>query len=176
MPDDKTQSKFETALLQAIHRFFVEQEEGPLAGIGGDAETVTDHALQVATTILFLQIIASDHESRRDEFESLNRAVADVLGFTGDEASVLIRVAEEKIRTPFADLLNAVSKRCSVQQKKKLVRNLWALAFADAELVGQEEYLVRKVSESIGLSNADLIEAKIDAREAFFDGEPAEPR
>jgi len=42
------------------------------------------------------------------------------------------------------------------------------LAFADADLAGHEEYFVRKVSQSLGLSRADLIETKILAREAFL--------
>jgi len=45
---------------------------------------------------------------------------------------------------------------------------MWQLAFADAELAGQEEYFVRKVAGSLGLTTADLVETKILAREAFL--------
>jgi uncharacterized tellurite resistance protein B-like protein len=46
------------------------------------------------------------------------------------------------------------------------------LAFADAELVGHEEYFVRKVAESLGLTTADLVETKVQAREAFLNPGP----
>jgi uncharacterized tellurite resistance protein B-like protein len=45
---------------------------------------------------------------------------------------------------------------------------LWRIAFADAELAGQEEYLVRKIALQLGLSTADLVETKVRAREEFL--------
>ena len=58
--------------------------------------------------------------------------------------------------------------RCSADVKKKVVHALWRVAYADAELAGQEEYLVRKVSEHLGLATADLIETKLRARDEFL--------
>ena len=49
-----------------------------------------------------------------------------------------------------------------------MVHALWRVAYADAELAGQEEYLVRKVSEHLGLATADLIETKLRARDEFL--------
>jgi uncharacterized tellurite resistance protein B-like protein len=53
-------------------------------------------------------------------------------------------------------------------QRREIVLNLWRLAYADAELAGHEEYFVRKVALAIGLSNADLVETKVSARETFL--------
>jgi uncharacterized tellurite resistance protein B-like protein len=77
-------------------------------------------------------------------------------------------VAEQHVKKPLKKLLAVLRERCTPAQRKKVVESLWQLAFADAELAGQEEYFVRKVSEALGLSTADLIEAKIVAREAFL--------
>ena len=44
----------------------------------------------------------------------------------------------------------------------------WRIAFADAELAGHEEYLVRKIANQLGLSTADLVETKVRAREEFL--------
>ena len=49
-----------------------------------------------------------------------------------------------------------------------VVHALWRVAFADAELASNEEYLVRKVAEQIELSTADLVETKLRAREEFL--------
>jgi len=47
------------------------------------------------------------------------------------------------------------------------VERLWRIAFADAELAAHEEYLVRRVSELLGLSTAGLVEARVRAKEAI---------
>jgi uncharacterized tellurite resistance protein B-like protein len=55
-----------------------------------------------------------------------------------------------------------------VGQKRRLVEALWRIAFADAELAGHEEYLVRKIAGKLNLSTADLMETKLQAREKFL--------
>ncbi len=51
----------------------------------------------------------------------------------------------------------------------ELVEALWRIAFADAELAGQEEYLVRKIAGQLHLTTADLVETKVRAREGFLE-------
>ena len=158
-------SEIERELLQTIHDFF---EERTGAGEVADDEAITGGRLQLATTVLFLQMIAADHGSRHDEHKALLGILSRVLRIEGEKAEVIIRVAEEHVKKPLKKLLNVLRERCTQAQRKKVVECLWQLAFADAELAGQEEYFVRKVSEALGLSNADLIETKIVAREAFL--------
>lgn len=167
MPKSPPHSDIETALLQAIHEFFEERATPSPVPIPESA-TVTDGRLQLATSVLFLQMIAADHGSRHDEHEALLGILARVLRIEGDRAAVIIRVAEEHVKKPLKKLLQVLRERCTQAQKKKVVESMWQLAFADAELAGQEEYFVRKVAESLGLTTADLVETKILAREAFL--------
>jgi uncharacterized tellurite resistance protein B-like protein len=165
MPVNPAHSEFETALLQTIHEFFEERASvTPVA----EGEIVADGRLQLAATVLFLQMIAADHGSRHDEHEALLGILARVLRIEGERAAIIIRVAEEHVKKPLKKLLGVLRERCTPAQKKKVVEGMWQLAFADAELAGQEEYFVRKVAESLGLSTADLVETKILAREAIF--------
>ena len=167
MPKSPPHSDIETALLQAIHEFFEERATPSPVPIPESA-TVTDGRLQLATSVLFLQMIAADHGSRHDEHEALLGILARVLRIEGDRAAVIIRVAEEHVKKPLKKLLQVLRERCTQAQKKKVVESMWQMAFADAELAGQEEYFVRKVAESLGLTTADLVETKILAREAFL--------
>lgn len=165
MPANPAHSEMETALLQTIHEFF--EERATLSPVP-ESEAVLGGRLQLATTVLFLQMIAADHGSRHDEHEALQGILARVLRIEGEKAAVVIRVAEEHVKKPLKKLLGVLRERCTHVQKKKVIESMWQLAFADAELAGQEEYSVRKVSESLGLSTADLVETKILAREAFL--------
>jgi uncharacterized tellurite resistance protein B-like protein len=44
---------------------------------------------------------------------------------------------------------------------------LWQVAFADAQLVASEEYIVRKIADLIHVPLADFLAAKIEARDSF---------
>jgi len=48
-----------------------------------------------------------------------------------------------------------------------LIEQMWRVAFADAQILAHEEYLIRKVSELLNVPLADFLEAKIRARDAF---------
>ena len=167
MPADPADSEIETALLSAIHHFFEERAAAP-AEVTADGDTVTERRLQLAATVLFLQMIAADHGSKHDEHEALLAVLARVLRIEGADAAVIIRLAEGHVKKPLPKLLRVFRERSSLGQKKKVIESMWQLAFADAELAGQEEYFVRKVAQALGLSTADLVETKIVAREAFL--------
>lgn len=61
----------------------------------------------------------------------------------------------------------ALDRHLTHGQRLRLLEWLWRIAFADAEIVAQEEYLIRKISEILGLATADVIEAKVRAKESF---------
>ncbi len=160
-------SEIESALLSAIRQFFETRAASPPEPIEEDS-AVTGRRLQLATTVLFLQMIAADQESKHDEHQALIDAVARVLGIGGENAIIIIRLAEEHVKTPLPQLLRLLNERCTEAQLKSVITHLWQLAFADAELAGHEEYYVRKVAQALHLSTADLIETKVKAREAFL--------
>ena len=159
-------SDLESALLGAIRHFFETRATTP-AETPDEGDAVSGRRLQLATTVLFLQMIAADRESKHDEHQALINAVATSLRMDGPDAVTVIRLAEKHVKTPLPQLVKALRERCSPLQIKSVVTSLWQLAFADADLAGHEEYFVRKVAQSLGLSTADLVETKILAREAF---------
>jgi uncharacterized tellurite resistance protein B-like protein len=81
-----------------------------------------------------------------------------------------VRAAEEALDggVSFPAVLERLARVCTREEKRQLVLSLWRIAFADAELAGHEEYLVRKIAHQLGLATADLIETKVQAREAFL--------
>jgi uncharacterized tellurite resistance protein B-like protein len=137
---------------------------------GDGAAVITDRRLQLAAAVLMVSVVRADLESRQDEHRVLARALARALDLTDDEAGVVVRAAEEALDlgVRFPPVLERLSRECSHDQKRRLVEALWRIAFADAELAGHEEYLVRKVAGQLGLSTADLVETKVRAREDFL--------
>jgi uncharacterized tellurite resistance protein B-like protein len=125
--------------------------------------------LNVAAAALLIETTRADHEISDEERLAVTRAVQKVLGLTGTETAELIRLAEHEVRdsVPLHEFTRLVGRRFSIEQKRQLLQALWQVAFSDAQLEAHEEYLVRKVAELLDLSRADLVEAKIRARDAF---------
>jgi len=148
---------------------FLEQNWPQAASDGSSA--ITDRQLQAAAAVLMVSVVRADRRSRQDEHRALEGAVGQALDLDAETAAVVMRAAEEALArgASFAAILQKLESGCSVGQKRRLVEALWRIAFADAELAGQEEYLVRKIAGQLKLSTADLVETKIRAREKFLE-------
>ena len=129
-----------------------------------------DRRVQLAAALLMVSVVRADFEDRHDEHRALEHAVERALGLHGVDARVLVRAAEEAMDggINFPAVVGRIARQCTAVQKRGLVEALWRIAFSDAELAGQEEYLVRKVAEQLGLGTADIVETKVRAREEFL--------
>lgn len=161
--------RLRTALLEEIRDFL----EFQFTGREATAPPPPDREIQIASAILMVCLLRADHESRQDEHRALERGLQRVFALSPDQTARLVRRAEEKFSdgSRFGEVVALINTGAPLDQKKRLVQALWRVAYADAELEGHEEYLVRKVADLLELSTADLIETKIAAREAFLSEE-----
>jgi uncharacterized tellurite resistance protein B-like protein len=157
------------SLLHAIHDFFDARLKPEPATETATRPRVTDRQLQLATAVLLLEAARSDFDLRADEFKAILGGVRRLLGLTDDEAIAIIRFAEEEVRQSkrLYEFTGLVNEHYTLEQKKALVQYLWQVAFADAQLLGSEEYIVRKIAELLNVPLADFIDAKIRARDGF---------
>jgi uncharacterized tellurite resistance protein B-like protein len=152
-------------LIDALQEFFdVYLDEGD-AEQGDPAQ----HRLRLAAAVLIVEITRADFEIGEDERQVVFAEVQRALRLSPEDAERIVRSARAQAERPprLHEYAAFVDQRFSLEQKKQLVEALWRVAFADAEILPHEEYLVRKVSTLLHLSTADLIESKIKAREAF---------
>jgi len=163
----RVDQKFRAELVREITDF-LEQNWPQAAGEGSAA--ITDRQLQAAAAVLMVSVVRADQASRQDEHRALEEAVVQALDLDAETAAVVLRAAEDAITrgVSFAAILQNLEAGCTVSQKRRLVEALWRIAFADAELAGQEEYLVRKIAGHLNLTTADIVETKIRAREKFL--------
>ena len=159
--------RLKAELIREIQEFI--DRQWPRAVVDGTA-TITHRRLQLASAVLMVSVVRAELESRQDEHRARERAVGRALDLHEEAAALVVRMAEEALGrgASFAAVLVQLQQECSLDQKRQLVESLWRIAFADAELAGHEEYLVRKIAGQLGLSTADLVETKVRAREAFL--------
>jgi len=131
---------------------------------------IGDGQLRLAAAVLMVSVVRADREGPADERRALERAVSRALDLPEEVAAIVARCAEDALDrgVRFPVVLARLARECSPAQKRMLVESLWRIAFADAELAGHEEYLVRKIAGVLGLSTADLVETKVRARESFL--------
>jgi uncharacterized tellurite resistance protein B-like protein len=148
------------ALLEAIEDFFDREASSPRAPPDP----------RVPAVALLLLLVRADHETRPDEHRVLEQALRHAYALTIDETAMLVRRSEEAIEkgARLPDLTATLQKSLSPDHRKDVLRTLWRVAYADAELSAHEEYLIRKVAPLLGLGSADLIEQKLRAREEFL--------
>lgn len=134
------------------------------------AAAISDRSVQLAAAVLMVSVVRADHESRQDEHRALEAALPRAFGVEPGLAVVIVRAAEDALEqgVSFGSAVDRLARECSGDQKRRLVEALWRIAYADAELSGEEEYLVRKIATRLGLTTADLLETKVRAREAFL--------
>jgi uncharacterized tellurite resistance protein B-like protein len=150
-------------LLEIIAEFFDQRR-------GTGPALRPDRYLQLSAAALMVSVLRADRHSRQDEHRVLERAIGRVLGVGPDVSARVIRFAEETLadQVPFRNFVRLLDQGCTAEEKRHVLESLWRIAYADAELETHEEYLIRKVSEHLHLSKADLVETKIRARERFL--------
>ena len=111
----------------------------------------------------------ADFEIHADERKAVNRAVERALDLSPEETAEIVRLATEEVKASpsLHEFTRLIDENFSMQQKKRVVKLLWQVAFSDAELQGHEEYLVRKIADRLHMAKADFLDAKIQARDDF---------
>ena len=61
-----------------------------------------------------------------------------------------------------------INKSCNYEEKTRLIKSLWKVAFADGKLDKYEEHLIRKISDLIHFSHSDFINQKITAKKELI--------
>lgn len=162
--DDDLDAAARAQLLQEIEDYFsgrVKLQPKPAPN---------NREVRVATAVLLLELGRADMESRHDEHRAVARTLERVLQATPEQTAAIVRLAEEQVRAsrPLHHFTTLIDRGFARAQKRELVEGLWRVAFADAEILAHEEYLIRKIADLIHLPFEDFLLAKIDAREAFL--------
>jgi len=132
----------------------------------GNADSVSEHSLQIATAALLIEMMRADTEISKDEQEKITHTIRTKFKLTEGETSELLQLAEEKIwkSTGYFEFTSLMNKGLSREQKMKVIEHLWDVAFADAILDKHEEYMVRKIAGLIHVSHKDFIDTKIKVK------------
>ena len=131
-----------------------------------DAPTVDrDHAIQMATAVLMVDVARADHVFDEEELDSVLLLIERHFELDAEEAATIFNAANEKAEDlvsihEFTKLLHA---NLDEDEKARVVGLLWDIAYADGTLDKFEDSLVLKISDLLHVNRARVMRLKHDA-------------
>jgi uncharacterized tellurite resistance protein B-like protein len=128
----------------------------------------SQHALQVATAALLLEMMRMDSSITAAETASVARTLQTRFGLDAAEVDTLMALAAEEARlaTDYFQFTSLINRSFSAEQKVQVVEYLWQVAYADGHLDAHEQHFMRKIADLLYVSHADYVGAKQRARDA----------
>jgi uncharacterized tellurite resistance protein B-like protein len=128
----------------------------------------SEHALQIATAALLLEMMRMDDRIAAEERAAIGTALQRQFGLDAAQLDALIALAEQEARqaTDYHQFTSLINKSCDAAQKIRIVENLWRIAFADSHLDAHELHLMRRIADLLHVGHGDYVAAKQRAREA----------
>lgn len=126
-----------------------------------------DHVMHLATAVLLLEVSRADFDIQEEELRTIVSALADRFRFSEQEVKNLVDLAlsEQEHHVSIYPFVKIINDGCTMEEKKRLLLDLWKTAYADSRLDKYEEYQIRKIADLLYLPHSTFIQTKLDVLE-----------
>lgn len=133
-----------------------------------------EHALQLATAVLLVEVMRADSEVQPAERAAVLAALHRKFTLTPEQLAGLEAEAEQASRAAndFFSFTSTLNDRLSHEQKVRVIENMWQVAYADGKLDENENHVISKVAGLLYVTHGEYIAAKLRAKEAAGLGAP----
>jgi len=127
-----------------------------------------EHALQLATAVLLVEVMRSDPEIADAERKAVALALRNQFGLRDDEGERLVELAQRASReaTDYFAFTSKINEAFDMPQKIVIVEHMWRVAYADGVLGAHENHVMRRLSDLLHIPHGAYVNAKARAREA----------
>ncbi len=134
-------------------------------GLSAEPATSQSHEerLRLATAAVLLDIAYADGTFSPAEGGNVVDYLQKAFRLPPDDVQELIAAARE-IRDHTIDhfaMTNYIRKNVALEERIEIVRTMWRTAYADGRLTEYENYLIRKLSDLLGLEHHVMIDTKV---------------
>jgi uncharacterized tellurite resistance protein B-like protein len=131
--------------------------------ITADELELFDDELILATCILLLEVSKSDDSFDDIEKEKILSILEQNFNLNTQQTSFLFKIADKKNDEMISlyEWTAKINELCSYSDKKKLMKFLWDIAYADGRIDKYEDYTIRKISDLLYVKHSDFIKAKL---------------
>jgi len=145
-------------VLNKLSRFI----ERHLQPAGGSSPMLSDHQKQLAVAALLVEVAMADHQFSEVELGNLTTILERKFSLSHDELTELISLAKNETNhaTSLHQFTQLINQYCTTEEKFKLMKAMWEMAYADGNLDKYEDYIIRKVADLIYVPHTEFIRAK----------------
>jgi uncharacterized tellurite resistance protein B-like protein len=145
-------------MLRNIKQFFDQHIRTP----DGSSTEGVQHALQVATAALLIEVMRADRDLKETETHTVTAAIKARFDLTAEETGSLMRLADTEAlqATDYYQFTSLINKHFTAAQKTQVVEYMWQVAAADHEIDRFERTLVHKVADLLHVSRPAQIAAR----------------
>ena len=126
------------------------------------------HDLGLATAVLATDIARADENMDDAERRHIAAAIADYFSLSQAESEQIMQLADthQEESVSLYEFTRQLKDGLERQERIEIIRLLWDVAWADAEIHKHEEHFIRKIADLLYVSHSDFIRAKLAAEEA----------
>ncbi|GAB5388976.1 MAG: TerB family tellurite resistance protein [Alphaproteobacteria bacterium] len=116
----------------------------------------------VAAAVLMIEAARQDGDPHPNEFRAMAERLTQRYNLTPDERESLIALAVEKNEnlTHLFQLTGLLKDQKTRDERKALMEDLWAVAYADGELHKYEADIIERIGKMLGMTGMDIQGAK----------------
>ena len=134
-----------------------------------DAPPATqEHALQLATAVLLVEVMRADASFHDDERQAVLAALREKFELADDEAARLAELAETTARqaTDLFGFTARINQRFEMPQKLRMVELMWRVAYADGHLSEHERHVMWRIADLLHVPQGAYQHARLRAQQA----------
>ncbi len=151
-------------MLNAIRSFFNQH----ISDSAGVSEVAAEERARVAAAALLVEVVRSDDQFSDVERAAVLESVRHRFGIDPVAARELLELAESAARDAhdYYQFTSRINASFSSERRRRLIEELWKVAYADDVLHRLEEHLIRRVADLLHVPHSAFIRAKLKAQEA----------
>ncbi|MDP2324077.1 MAG: TerB family tellurite resistance protein [Gammaproteobacteria bacterium] len=126
------------------------------------------HSLQLATTVLLVEVMRCDTHITELERSATVAALRKKFALSDDQVARLMAHAEHAAKgaNDYFRFTSAMNEQFTHAQKIQVIEHMWEVAYADAHLDAHENHVISKIAGLLHVTHGEYIAAKLHAKQA----------
>ena len=134
----------------------------------GNDTQASEHALQLATAVMLVEVMRADATFHDGEREAVRAALRDKFALADDEAARLAELAQTTAHqaTDLYTFTSRIDEHFEMAQKIRMVEHMWRVAYADGRLIEHERQVLWRVADLLHVPQGAYVHARMRAQQS----------
>ena len=130
-----------------------------------EANSKPSISINLAAAALLVEVMAADDEWDSAEEDTIKQLIKSTLELSKTETDELMEAAKQHHNAAhdLFEITKKVNEHFTPEEKFKLVKGMWMVAFADGNVDRYEDHIIRRVAELLYVPHNQFIKAKLEA-------------